>query len=75
MPEVLLLDLQMPNGSRETDVLRLIALGFTSAEISDKLHLSRRTVESHRRRIHRKLGLARRAELVGYALRRHLIGS
>lgn len=59
---------------REVDVLRLIALGFTSAEISDKLCLSRRTVESHRRRIHRKLGLARRSELVEYALGRGLIG-
>ena len=59
---------------REVEVLRLIALGFTSAEISEKLDLSRRTVESHRRRIHRKLGLERRSELVEYALRRGLIG-
>jgi two-component system, NarL family, response regulator NreC len=59
---------------RETDVLRLIALGLTSAEISGRLHLSPRTVESHRRRIHRKLGLGKRSELVRYALSRHLIG-
>ncbi len=59
---------------REVDVLRLIALGFTSAEISQKLYLSRRTVESHRRRIHRKLALERRSELVEYALGRGLIG-
>jgi two-component system, NarL family, response regulator NreC len=59
---------------RETDVLRLIALGLTSAEMSGMLHLSRRTVESHRQRIHRKLGLGRRSELVRYALARHLIG-
>jgi two-component system response regulator NreC len=59
---------------RETDVLRLIALGLTSAEMSGLLHLSRRTVESHRRRIHRKLGLGKRSELVRYALARHLIG-
>jgi two-component system, NarL family, response regulator NreC len=58
---------------REVDVLRFIALGLTSAEISDKLYLSRRTVESHRRRIHRKLGMVRRAELVEYALGRGLI--
>ena len=43
----------------ETDVLRLIALGLTSAEMSGLLHLPPRTVESHRRRIHRKLGLGR----------------
>jgi len=59
---------------RETDILRLIALGLTSAEISGRLHLSRRTVESHRRRIHHKLGLGKRSELVRYALARHLIG-
>ena len=60
---------------RETEVLRLIALGHTSAEIAAKLHLSRRTVETHRARIHRKLGLTTRAELVRFALRRHLIGA
>jgi two-component system response regulator NreC len=59
---------------RETEVLRLIALGYTSAEIASRLHLSRRTVETHRARIHRKLGLAARHELVHHALRRHLIG-
>lgn len=53
---------------RETEILRLIALGHTSAEIARKLHLSRRTVETHRSHIHHKLGLATRAELVGYAL-------
>jgi DNA-binding NarL/FixJ family response regulator len=58
---------------RETEVLRLIALGHTSAEIAAKLHLSRRTVETHRAHIYRKLGLATRAELVQYALRRRLI--
>jgi two-component system response regulator NreC len=59
---------------RETEVLRSIALGYTSAEIAGKLHLSRRTIETHRANIHRKLGLATRAELVHFALRRHLIG-
>lgn len=59
---------------RETEILRLIALGHTSAEIAAKLHLSRRTVESHRARIFRKLGLSTRAELVAYALGRKLIG-
>jgi two-component system, NarL family, response regulator NreC len=59
---------------RETEVLRLIALGFTSAEIADELCLSRRTVESHRTQIHRKLGLSRRSELVRYALDLDLIG-
>lgn len=59
---------------RETEILRLIALGHTSAEMAAKLHLSRRTVETHRAHIHHKLGMKTRAELVGYALRRNLLG-
>jgi two-component system, NarL family, response regulator NreC len=61
--------------ARETEVLRLIALGFTSSEISEKLHLSRRTIDAHRRQIHRKLGLGKRSELVRYAMARNLIGA
>jgi two-component system response regulator NreC len=60
---------------REVEVLRLIALGHTSVEIARKLHLSPRTVETHRAHIHKKLGLATRAQLVGYALRRRLLGT
>jgi two-component system, NarL family, response regulator NreC len=59
--------------AREIEVLRLIAFGHTNGEIASTLTLSVRTVESHRGRIHRKLGLQRRAELVRYALDRHLL--
>jgi len=59
---------------RETEILRLIALGFTSREIAEQKQLSRRTVETHRSRIGSKLGLTTRAELVRFALDRHLIG-
>lgn len=59
---------------REVDVLRLIALGHTNAEIAAQLYLSVRTVETHRSHIQRKLTLSSRAELVGYALERGLIG-
>jgi len=58
---------------RELSVLRLIALGHTNAEIAEQLYLSVRTVESHRARIQLKLQLSTRAELVRYALERHLI--
>jgi two-component system response regulator NreC len=58
---------------REREVLRLIALGHTSVEIAHKLELSPRTIETHRARIHRKLGLATRAELVRYALQHELL--
>jgi two-component system response regulator NreC len=58
---------------REREVLRLIALGHTSVEIAQMLGLSPRTIETHRARIHRKLALETRAELVGYALRNDLL--
>ena len=58
---------------REAEILRLIALGHTNAEISQQLFLSVRTVETHRSAIQRKLGLSTRAELVRYALDHRLI--
>ncbi len=58
---------------RETDVLRLIALGHTNAEIAEKLFISVRTVETHRAHIQQKLGVSSRAELVQSALSRGLI--
>lgn len=60
---------------REVDVLRLIALGHTNAEIAEQLYLSVRTVETHRSHIQQKLRLSTRAELVGYALERGLINT
>jgi two-component system, NarL family, response regulator NreC len=58
---------------REVEVLRLIALGHTNAEIAEQLFLSVRTVETHRSHIQQKLRLSTRAELVRYALQRGLI--
>jgi two-component system, NarL family, response regulator NreC len=51
---------------REVEVLRLVALGHTNAEISEQLFLSVRTVESHRTHIQRKIGRTTRADLVAY---------
>jgi two-component system response regulator NreC len=59
--------------ARETEVLRLIARGHTNAEVARELHLSVRTVETHRTRIQQKLGLSSRPELVRYALVNDLI--
>ena len=53
---------------REAEVLRLIALGHTNAEIAGQLYLSVRTIETHRAHIQSKLRLSSRAELVRYAL-------
>lgn len=58
---------------REVDVLRLIALGHTNAEIAAQLYISVRTVETHRGHISQKLLLSTRAELVRYALDRGLV--
>src|SRR3954452_228964 len=59
---------------RELEVLRLIALGHTNAEIGSQLQLSIRTVESHRAHIQHKLRRSTRAELVRYALDHGLLG-
>jgi DNA-binding NarL/FixJ family response regulator len=56
--------------ARETEVLRLIAEGYTNKEIAGRLALSVKTVETHKSRSMRKLGLQSRAEVVQYALRR-----
>jgi two-component system response regulator NreC len=53
---------------REAEVLRLIALGYTNAEIARQLFLSVRTIETHRAHIHQKLRLSTRADLVRYAI-------
>jgi two-component system, NarL family, response regulator NreC len=60
---------------REVEVLRLIALGHTNAEIGQQLYLSVRTVESHRAHIQQKLRRSTRAELVRYALDNGLLES
>jgi two-component system response regulator NreC len=62
-----------PLSPRETEVLRLMALGHTNREIGEQLELSIRTVETHRSHIQQKLGLATRAELTRYALDHGLI--
>jgi two-component system response regulator NreC len=53
---------------REAQILKLIALGHTNAEIGGQLYLSVRTVESHRAHIQQKLRRTTRADLVRYAL-------
>ncbi len=62
-----------PLSDRERDVLRLLALGHTNQEISDKLYVSVRTAETHRAHIMQKLRISTRAELVRYALEHGLL--
>lgn len=58
---------------RETEVMRLVALGYTSQQIADELVIGTSTVDTHRARIMEKLGLTSRAQLVRYALARGLL--
>jgi two-component system response regulator NreC len=58
---------------REREVLKLIALGYTAAQVGDKLALSPKTVETYRGRIMEKLNLSSRPDLVQYALKRGLL--
>ena len=53
---------------RELEVLQLIGSGQTSIQIAELLHLSVKTVESHRLHIKEKLGLKSSTELVRFAL-------
>jgi two-component system response regulator NreC len=64
-----------PDGltERELQILRLVALGHTNAEIGRLLHLSVRTIEARRAHIQQKLGRTSRPELVRYALDRGLL--
>lgn len=58
---------------REKEVLRLIAEGNTNQDIADILGLSRKTVESHRGNIMRKLQLRDVTDLVKYAIREGVV--
>ncbi len=59
--------------AREVEVLILIAKGYGNKEISDKLFLSVKTVESYKSKIMTKLDLKTRPELVEYALKKKLL--
>jgi two-component system, NarL family, response regulator NreC len=58
---------------RELDVLKLVALGYTTAEIGAQLSLSARTVEHHRAHLKDKIGAHTRAELTRYAAEHGLL--
>jgi DNA-binding NarL/FixJ family response regulator len=54
---------------REMDVLNLVCKGFTSQEISEKLFISVKTVETHRGNIFRKTEVRNAAELINWAVK------
>lgn len=58
---------------RETEVLRLIALGYSNKEIAAQLDISIKTVETYKARLMEKLDLHSRVDIVRYALRQGLM--
>ena len=58
---------------REIEVLKLIAMEFSSAEIADKLYISLSTVETHRRNLFQKLNVKSAIGLTKYALKYRMI--
>ncbi|MCS4294620.1 DNA-binding NarL/FixJ family response regulator [Comamonas sp. BIGb0152] len=58
---------------REAEILRLVADGMSNREIADEVHLSRHTVESHVKRIYRKLAVSSRMMAVREARARGMI--
>jgi DNA-binding NarL/FixJ family response regulator len=62
-----------PLTPRESEILKLIAEGYSGREIAEELVISQKTVDRHRSNILEKLGLRDRVDLTRYAIRRGLI--
>jgi DNA-binding NarL/FixJ family response regulator len=58
---------------RETEVLKLIAAGFSNKEIGDQLFISHRTVDTHRTNLMKKLDVNNIAGLISYAIRNGIV--
>ena len=58
---------------REREVVQLVAEGLSNKQVGRHLHLSIKTVETHRGAAMRKAGLSSTADLVRYAVRNHLV--
>ena len=54
---------------REVEILQLVAKGRTSIQIAKQLNLSKFTVDTHRKNIHKKLGIKSNIGLVNYTLK------
>ncbi len=59
--------------NREREILQMTAEGKSGPEISGKLFISPRTVETHRNNVMRKLGVRNLKELISYAMQRGLV--
>jgi DNA-binding NarL/FixJ family response regulator len=59
--------------NREIEIIKLVAEGFLNKEIANKLYISIRTVDSHKKNIMQKLKLKSTVDLVKYAIKNNLI--
>ncbi len=73
IPQQVSLDPWDELSEREQEVISLVAWGYTSTEVGDRLHLSANTVDTYRGRAMHKLGLTSRVQLVRYAVARGLL--
>ena len=60
---------------REREVLRLVAHGYSLAEVAERLSLSIKTVDTYKVRLMEKLNATKRSELVSYALKYGLLST
>jgi DNA-binding NarL/FixJ family response regulator len=58
---------------RETEIVQLIAEGFSNKEIGNKLFISHRTVDTHRTNIMKKLNVSNIAGLISYAIKNGIV--
>lgn len=58
---------------RELQVLRLVALGHTSRQIAERIHVGVKTVETYRSRVAEKLGLRTRSDVIRFAMQMGLL--
>jgi len=59
--------------ARELQVLRLVARGYTSAQIAKQIAVSVKTVETYRSRFAEKLGLRKRSDVIRFAMQMGLL--
>jgi DNA-binding NarL/FixJ family response regulator len=62
-----------PLTPRESEIVKLIAEGYSNKRIAEELVISDKTVERHRANVLEKLGMHDRVELTRYAIRRGLV--
>ena len=68
------IDRSIELSARETEVLQLAAAGYTNKELSLRLRIGVKTIETYKARAMEKLGLGTRAELVRYAVTKGWLG-